>query len=119
MEQVLLYFSKACGASVNGAENAEPKQPVTQPTPKPGSLDSIVAASAAPQPDATKRINRTFKIRRSLGHPGQEIANRLNALKPGAHLMQPQGQSRADQFTKRRQEQLAAWRMRHSKNGVY
>ena len=98
--------------------NADPKQAVAQPSPKPGSLDSIVAVNTAPQPDASKRINRTFKVRRSLGHPGQEIANRLNALKPGAHLMQPQGQSREDQFAKRRQEQLAAWRMRHLKNGM-
>ncbi|MEG3619760.1 hypothetical protein V5T82_14940 [Magnetovibrio sp. PR-2] len=99
---------------------AEPKtvEPAPVRAPEPGTLDSIVTASGKPQLDASKRINRSFKIRRNGMRPGQEIANRLNALKPGAHLMQPQGQSREELFAQRRQEQLASWRLRHAKNGV-
>lgn len=66
-----------------------------------------------PDPGATQRFNKAFKIRQSgVGsvRPGQEIANRVNALKPGAHLSRPTGSSRADTFAQRRQAQLAAWR---------
>ena len=67
-----------------------------------------------PDPSATQRFNKAFKVRRSgVGsiRPGQEIANRVNALKPGAHLSRPTGASRADTFAQRRQAQLAAWRL--------
>jgi hypothetical protein len=67
------------------------------------------------QPDIalTQRFNKAFKIRRSTGtgfNAGQEIANRINALKPGANLAQPTGQSREETFAQRRQAQLAQWR---------
>jgi len=64
-------------------------------------------------PAATQRFNKAFKVRRtgaSNVRPGQEIANRVNALKPGAHLLRPAGQSREDTFARNRQAQLAAWR---------
>jgi len=66
-----------------------------------------------PDPGATQRFNKAFKTRQSgLGsiRPGQEIANRVNALKPGAHLSRPSGSTRAASFAQRRQAQLAAWR---------
>ena len=67
-----------------------------------------------PDPGATQRLNKAFKVRQSgvgIVRPGQEIANRVNALKPGAHLARPAASSRADTFAKRRQAQLAAWRL--------
>jgi len=66
-----------------------------------------------PDPGATQRFNKAFKARQSgvdNVRPGQEIANRVNALKPGANLTRPSGSSRADSFAQRRQAQLAAWR---------
>jgi len=66
-----------------------------------------------PDPGATQRLNKAFKTRQSgvgIVRPGQEIANRVNALKPGAHLARPAASSRADTFAQRRQAQLAAWR---------
>lgn len=71
-----------------------------------------------PDPGATQRLNKAFKTRRSgIGsiRPGQEIANRVNALKPGANLSRPTGASRADTFAQRRQAQLAAWRLSNVK----
>jgi len=79
------------------------------------------SANAAPpkptiiqsDPNATRRFNEAFKLRRSgVGglRAGQEIANRVNALKPGAHLSRPSGLNRQDTFAQRRQAQLAAWR---------
>jgi len=67
------------------------------------------------QPDIalTQRFNKAFKNRRSTGtgfNTGQEIANRINALKPGANLTRPTGQSREETFAQRRQAQLAQWR---------
>lgn len=67
------------------------------------------------QPDRslTQRFNRAFRVRRDSTtsvQAGQEIANRVNALKPGAHLMRKSGQSRAETFAQRRQAQLASWR---------
>jgi len=67
-----------------------------------------------PDPGATQRLNKAFKVRQSgvgIVRPGQEIANRVNALKPGAHLARPAASSRADTFAQRRQAQLAAWRL--------
>ena len=74
-----------------------------------------VQKSTIVQPDLslTQRFNRAFKTRQSTqagSRAGQEIANRVNALKPGAHLMRPTGQSREDTFAQRRQAQLARWR---------
>jgi len=71
------------------------------------------AAIVQPDPAATQRFNKAFKIRHmasTSARPGQEIANRVNALKPGAHLLRPTGQSREETFAQRRQAQLAAWR---------
>lgn len=64
-------------------------------------------------PAATQRFNKAFKMRRSgvsNTRAGQEIVNRVNALKPGAHLVRPTGQSREETFAHNRQAQLAAWR---------
>ncbi|OEJ66275.1 hypothetical protein BEN30_12885 [Magnetovibrio blakemorei] len=65
-----------------------------------------------PDPLSTQRFNKAFKIRQqgSGMRAGQEIANRVRALKPGSHLTQPAGQSREDTFALRRQAQLAQWR---------
>lgn len=118
IKKVTALWHKTTSAKYRTANAAS--QTIEQaPASKPGSLDSIVGSvTTEPQLDASTRINRSFKIRRNGARPGQEIANRLNALKPGAHLMQPQGQSREASFAQRRQDQLAAWRMRHGKNGV-
>lgn len=72
------------------------------------------------QPDRslTQRFNRAFQMRQNTtinvgggyARAGQEIANRVNALKPGAHLTRQNGLNRADNFAQRRQAQLAAWR---------
>lgn len=75
----------------------------------------VVAQATIVQPDplSTQRFNKAFKIRQQgpLGmRAGQEIANRVRALKPGAHLPQPSGQSREDTFALHRQAQLAQWR---------
>ncbi|MCW8916786.1 MAG: transglycosylase SLT domain-containing protein [Magnetovibrio sp.] len=69
------------------------------------------------QPDvaATQRFNRAFKIRRNntaFSRPGQEIANRVNALKPGANLTRG-GENHEQSFAQRRQAQLAAWRRKN------
>jgi len=64
-------------------------------------------------PAATRRFNKAFRMRRTSSfnaRAGQEIANRVNALKPGAHLLRPAGQSREATFAHNRQTQLAAWR---------
>lgn len=74
-----------------------------------------VQKSSIVQPDRslTQRFNRAFKMRRDTTtsiHAGQEIANRVNALKPGAQLTRPSGQSREETFALRRQAQMASWR---------
>ncbi|HEY9079366.1 hypothetical protein [Magnetovibrio sp.] len=90
---------------------------MTASTATPGDASSALphhkALIVQPDPNATQRFNKAFKIRRDTTtsvRPGQEIANRVNALKPGAHLMRPTGASREDTFAQRRQAQLAAWR---------
>jgi len=68
---------------------------------------------ARPDPVATRRFNSAFKKRRMAPdsiRPGQEIANRVNALRPGGDLMRPKGQSPEETFAQRRQQQLATWR---------
>jgi hypothetical protein len=70
-----------------------------------------LAATTLPPPDAslTKRFNESFRARSTPGgmtNTGQTLTNRLNALKPGAHL---NGGS-ADSFAQKRQMQLMAWR---------
>ncbi|MBL4614170.1 MAG: murein transglycosylase [Magnetovibrio sp.] len=75
-----------------------------------------VRKSSIVQPDRslTQRFNRAFQMRRDTPtsvRAGQEITNRVNALKPGANFMRnTSGQSRADTFAQRRQAQLASWR---------
>lgn len=70
-----------------------------------------LAATTLPRPDAslTKRFNESFRARATGGSmtiTGQTIANRLNALKPGANLNRASG----DSFAQKRQTQLMAWR---------
>jgi len=67
------------------------------------------ASLQPPDPSLTKRFNSQFKARRMGGNiatSGQAIANRVNALKPGANLHQ----SPQDSFAQKRQAQLQAWR---------
>lgn len=73
---------------------------------------------AQPSQSLTQRFNKAFKMRRAAtGYTGagQEIANRVKAFKPGAHLTRSGGQGREATFTERRQAQLAAWRQSHVK----
>lgn len=61
--------------------------------------------------DRTKRFNLAFRARSTnsgIAKPGQAIANRANALKPGAHLGKEQ--LSADSFAAKRQSQIMAWR---------
>lgn len=74
------------------------------------------ASTTIVQPDRslTDRFNRAFQMRKNTTvhvRAGQEIANRVNALKPGASLASSGGQARADTFAQRRQSQLASWRL--------
>ncbi|MBF0249754.1 MAG: transglycosylase SLT domain-containing protein [Alphaproteobacteria bacterium] len=65
-------------------------------------------------PQLMSRLNGAFRMRAAStisARSGAEIVNRVNALKPGAHLMQPQGSSREDGFAERRQAQLQRWRL--------
>lgn len=58
----------------------------------------------------TKRFNQSFQNRASMGRPGQVIANRVNALKPGARLNRTSGKKQSSAFAAKRQSQLMAWR---------
>jgi len=63
--------------------------------------------------DRTQRFNKAFRARGAKGgfaQPGQAIANRVNALKPGAHLGLSGGQPSADSFAAKRRSQIMAWR---------
>lgn len=63
--------------------------------------------------DRTKSLNLAFRARGAQGgiaRPGQAIANRVNALKPGAHLGPNSGLPSADSFAAKRQSQIMAWR---------
>lgn len=84
-------------------------------TAKPRELSTRVIAATwtPPDPDRTQRFNTAFRAQRQGGvisGPGQAIANRVNALKPGAHLNRTPGQNAADSFAQKRQAQLLAWR---------
>jgi len=75
----------------------------------------LTKATKAPfRPDValTQRFNSAFRDRRQGGvisGSGRVIANRLNALKPGAHHNRAQGEA-TDGFAQQRRAQLAAWR---------
>lgn len=84
-------------------------------TPATTQVASASSTSSYLPPDSSlnKRFNKAFRERRkrdSILGTGQAIANRLNALKPGAHLGRAAGQSQADRFARNRQSQLMAWR---------
>lgn len=69
-----------------------------------------VAPTAQPDYGRTQRLNQAFQMRRSGAdgyRAGQEIANRVRALKPGYNLG---GENRQETFAQRRQAQLARWR---------
>jgi len=85
---------------------------------KDGPKSTAVAASRATHLvpvdlGRTKRFNLAFRARNASGavaRPGQAIANRLNALKPGANLRRSPGQNTAEAFAAKRQAQIMAWR---------
>lgn len=86
--------------------------------PKPAAKPSTFIAGTPPHLvpldiDRTKRFNLAFRKRTSSGavaRPGEAIANRLNALKPGASLSRTAGQNTAEAFAAKRQAQIMAWR---------
>lgn len=60
-----------------------------------------------------QRFNESFMARKSSGPirgPGLAIANRINALRPGASQYRLKGQAQATRFAKSRQSQLSTWR---------
>jgi len=71
-----------------------------------------VGLPRASRPNAllTKRFNLAFRSRSENSRSGLAIANRANALKPGASINRPKGKELATQFTNKRQSQLMAWR---------
>lgn len=84
-------------------------------------VQTASAAITLPRPDTalTQRFNAAFQARRTggggLSASGQVIANRVNALKPAAHIARLQdggATAQADGFAQKRQSQLAAWRQR-------
>lgn len=109
-------------AKTHVAQNAAPRDTTqnttqgapVQTTPKskiaPPAAQSFAVALAAPRQidyARTQRINEAFRNQRSGGvisGPGLAIANRVNALKPGARQGGP------DRFAQNRQAQILAWR---------
>jgi hypothetical protein len=65
--------------------------------------------TALPNMALAKRFNAAFRAR-SDSRPGLAIANRVNALKPGASLGRAKGESQESAFALKRQSQLMAWR---------
>jgi len=66
-----------------------------------------------PNMSLTKRFNAAFRARTDanmMERPGLDIANRVNALKPGASIRRSKAGSRESTFAKKRQSQLLAWR---------
>jgi len=60
-----------------------------------------------------ERFNTAFRARTDanmMTRPGLAIANRVNALKPGASIRRSKAESRVSSFAKKRQSQLLAWR---------
>jgi len=81
-------------------------------------IPSIVTqakASVAPiNSSMTNRFNDAFRARtasNAAARPGLAIANRVNALKPGAFLDRPKGQALVSAFAQKRQSQLMTWRL--------
>ena len=75
-------------------------------------IQMAAATQQPPDPKLAQRFNNAFKARRAGGNistTGQAITNRLNALKPGAHM----GQAPQDSFARKRQAQMKAWRQDH------